>query len=54
MHSIRVTNNGGLGGGYDVIANMVVNDWYSCGDGNRDSNEECDDGNEINGDGCSK
>jgi cysteine-rich repeat protein len=25
-----------------------------CGDGNRESNEECDDGNQFDGDGCSK
>ena len=26
----------------------------SCGDGNRDEGEECDDGNQVSGDGCSK
>jgi cysteine-rich repeat protein len=26
----------------------------SCGDGNRDSNEDCDDGNQVDDDGCSK
>jgi cysteine-rich repeat protein len=26
----------------------------ACGDGHRDSNEECDDGNQMDGDGCSK
>jgi len=26
----------------------------ACGDGNKDSGEECDDGNQVDGDGCSK
>ena len=31
---------------------IIFTAFTACGDGNRDSIEECDDGNTINGDGC--
>lgn len=36
--------------GYEVEQEKC---WLSCGDGLWDVNEVCDDGNRVNGDGCS-
>ena len=52
MHSFRYFPNVALSG-IDIMASIIPVPHELCGNGVRSNNEECDDGNRVNGDGCS-
>ena len=55
VYHVRVANDGGtavVSGEYELVV-FVTRGPVSCGDGDLDGTEICDDGNAVDGDGCS-